>query len=88
VANSELAYYRQADQVEFSAQEVLAWYRGLPVQEQAALRLLPPLQWLRLAAFRRPALEQRGYSLNGYMAAHLTREAWAFWQQRGSSLVA
>jgi hypothetical protein len=88
VANVELAYYRQADQFVFSAQEVLAWYKELPVQEQATLQLLPPLQWLRLPAFIRPALVKRGYSLSGYMAAHLTQEEWAFWRESGNSLVA
>lgn len=79
VAETVLSYYRITDSLPPSAQEFLSWLQSLLPSIQAEMALLTLGQASFLPAFKRYVLEGRGYSMQVYMAAHLTPQELPHW---------
>ena len=79
VAETILAYYRQANDFVATAVEFATWFDELP----APLRLQMYPRGLRyclaLPPLKRYVLEQRGYSMPAYMSTHLTPKELMHW---------
>lgn len=83
VAETVLAYYRQAHEFVATAEELATWLDALPASHRLHLPTHGIRQCLHLPLFMRYTLENRGYSLAAYMATHLTADEWAYWVATG-----
>ena len=83
VVATVLAYYQQADLLEPTVSELLAWLRTYPPELEADLLLLPRGTLLQLPACIRYLLETHGYFMAAYMAAYLSPAELPFWVDDG-----
>jgi hypothetical protein len=74
-----VAYYRQAEGLEVSEEELRAWFATLVPQQRHAVTLISPNCWELLPECRRYLLECRGHSLAAYLSSHLTAAELAQW---------
>jgi hypothetical protein len=79
VAEAELAYYRQANELVFRFNEMLAWYAALVREEKVEADRISVSNWKRLSSLRRYILEERGYKMLDYMALYLTPAELLYW---------
>jgi hypothetical protein len=81
VTDTELAYYRQVDELVITAQELATWFDQLPAPTRLQMHTLGLRTCLRLPAFCRSVLEHRGLPMATYMAAHLTPGELRLWEE-------
>jgi hypothetical protein len=79
VAQAIVAYYRLTEKLSMLPQAVAEWLDMLPPSEKQALAMLNFPQLSRLPAFKRYYLEKHGYSIDAYMADHLTPSELSYW---------
>jgi hypothetical protein len=82
-----VAYYRQADALEVSEEELRAWFATLVPQQRHAVALVNPTYWVLLPECRRYLLERQGHSLAAYLSSHLTASELAHWVVQADNLL-
>jgi hypothetical protein len=82
-----VAYYRQAEGLEVSEEELRAWFATLAPQQRHTITLVNPNYWLLLPECRRYLLERRGHSLATYLSSHLTASELAHWLVQADNIL-
>jgi hypothetical protein len=82
-----VAYYRQADALVVSEEELRVWFATLVPQQRHAVALVNPNYWVLLPECRRYLLECRGHSLAAYLSSHLTAAELAQWLGQADNLL-
>jgi hypothetical protein len=82
-----VAYYRQADALVVSEEELRTWFATLVPQQRHAVVLVNPTYWVLLPECRRYLLECRGHSLAAYLSSHLTAAELAHWVAQADNLL-
>jgi hypothetical protein len=85
VTETVIAYYKLAEITSATALELAYWIDGFPSWEQVELLTIGLTQVVKLPAFKRYVLEERGHYVAAYMQAHLTPSELTHWVDDNNS---
>ncbi|WP_310395727.1 hypothetical protein [Hymenobacter sp.] len=83
ITRAARAYYAQADAFPRTATDFHDWLATLPVARRATIATRGFAASQAEPDFLRFCLEWRGYDMWGFMAKHLSVEAFALWEANG-----